>query len=584
MKLRKALILLLLSQGIANALTLEEAIQQSVITNPEVLFNQAKSLSARHGIDVARGAYLPSVDVFAGIGEEKSLNPTSSAIQDVGSVTLTRKESAIELSQSLFSGGSIVNEFERRKYLYQAQSLKTLGIAEDIAIETTKKYLDVLLQEKLYGLAVNNLKEHRRLFGLIKERGASGLAKEAEVDQSEARLALAESNKISAEGNLREARIAFARVTGIWPKNLSWPKVPKSTELPRTLEQSIEIGSERHPTVKSSYADIKEAKAQYKVARAPFYPKVDFLLRASENRNLAGLVGPNNDQLAIIRVKYNVFKGGSDEAEVRRTAYQVQEAYEKRNLALLDLRESLRLSWNSWITSSERLAPLRRHVRASRKTRSAYAEQFKLGKRTLLDLLDSQAEYYQASIEKAQGYVDEIYSRYRILNGVGQLIYFFKIKVPCNVDNGDIYTSAQRQVITNQSMNDVPLPEVVEGDLKLSQPVKLLENTKVSKENLDKNATIPVQVEKRNWFVQVDIYEKSIYAEHMVSKLRTKGFKVFCKKIGDKYIVFAGPFEYRGLAGNTMRRLKSIAHVKGVLVTFKNNYKDMRVETPPPNA
>lgn len=578
MVIKKALALLILINSYAYALTLDDAVQKSIITNPEVLFNRAKTLSDKQGLDVARGAYLPSVDVRAGVGQEATLNPTTTAIQGGGTRHLTRKESSVELTQSLFAGGAIIGEYHRNQYLYQAQLLKTQGVAEDLALEATKKYLDVLLNERLYGLAIDNLEAHRKVFGLIKERSEAGLSREAEVDQADSRLALAEANKISAEANLREARIAFARVIGAWPQNLEWPKEPVMADMPRTLKQAIEIGSERHPTIKSSYADVKEAKAQYKVARSAYYPTVDLLLRASENRNLAGLIGPNNDRLAIVRMNYNVFRGGSDEAEVRRTAYQVQEAYEEKNKALLDLRESLRLSWNAWVSSSERLSPLRRHVTSARKTRSAYQEQFKLGKRTLLDLLDSQNEYYQASIEKAKGYVDELYSRYRIINGVGRLIIYFKARIPTNVANGDIFSSAERQVITDQSMDGLPLPEMVEEDLRLAKPVKQLEKTKLTKDNLMKNSRIPKQAKKRDWFVQVGKFSQVSYAKNMVNRLRAKGFKVFSKEIGGEYFVFAGPYEYRGLAANTMTRLKSVAHVLGLLVTFKHDFKDKRIE------
>ncbi|WP_367605614.1 TolC family outer membrane protein [Legionella sp. W05-934-2] len=579
MRLKKALCIAMMVSGYAQALTLEDAVQKSIITNPDVLFNRAKTLSDRQGIDVAAGAYLPSVDVRAGVGEEATLNPTTSALQGGGVRKLTRKESSVELTQSLFAGGAIIGEYHRNQYLYQAQLLKTQGIAEDLALDATKRYLDVLLNEQLLGLAVNNLKAHKKVFALIKERSDAGLSREAELDQADSRLALAEANKISAEANLREARITFARVIGAWPEKLQWPKEPSIAEMPKTLNQAIEVGAERHPTVKSSYADIKEAKEQYKVARSRYYPSVDFVLRASENRNLAGLTGPNNDKLAIIRMNYNIFRGGADQAEVRRTAYQVQEAYEEKNKALLDLRESLRLSWNAWISSSERLSPLRRHVKAAKKTRSAYQEQFKLGKRTLLDLLDSQNEYYQASIENARGYVDEVYSRYRIINGVGKLIIFFNVRIPTNVVNGDIFNSAQRQVVTEQPMDGVPMPEMLEEDLRIAKPVKQVEKTPLTKPNLLKNSHIPYPARNRDWFVQVGKFSSLNFAKNMVDTLRAKGFKVFAKEIDRCYFVFAGPYEYRGLAANTMERLKSIAHVEGLLVTFRHDFKDKRIVT-----
>ncbi|HHF7379480.1 TPA: TolC family protein, partial [Legionella feeleii] len=338
-----------------------------------------------------------------------------------------------------FAGGGIVNEVKRTKSLYQAQELKTQGVAEDLALEIINRYLLVILHEKLYGYAITNYHAHRAVFGMIKERSEAGVSREAEVDQADARLALAESNKISAEANLQEARINYAKVVGKWPGKLVWPRVPTHQDLPRSLGEAIERGLDNHPTVRSTYADVKEAKSQYDVARAAYYPRVDFVLSASQNRNLDGLIGPNNDRMAMIRMNYNLFRGGSDDANVRQTAYEVQEAYELKNKALIDMKESVRLSWNAWTASGLRLNPLRRHVVASRETRSAYQEQFKVGKRTLLDLLDSQNEYYQSQIELARGINDEVYSRYRLLNGMGRLLCYLKMRLPQNVVNNDVF-------------------------------------------------------------------------------------------------------------------------------------------------
>ncbi|MCC5016249.1 TolC family protein [Legionella sp. 31fI33] len=113
--------------------------------------------------------------------------------------------------------------------------MKTQGVAEDLALEIINRYLLVILHEKLYGYAITNYHAHRAVFGMIKDRSEAGVSREAEVDQADARLALAESNKISAEANLQEARINYAKVVGKWPGKLVWPRVPTHQDLPRSF-------------------------------------------------------------------------------------------------------------------------------------------------------------------------------------------------------------------------------------------------------------------------------------------------------------------------------------------------------------
>ncbi|HAT9747337.1 TPA: TolC family outer membrane protein [Legionella pneumophila subsp. pneumophila] len=568
--MRKALfVVAMLTSSYATADTLYEAVQYGMIANPDILLNTAKGLSAKQAIDKAKGGLYPSIDVTGGFGRQRSINPTSAAIDDSPSTTLNIVESAVELRQRLFAGGGIINEVKRNQYLTEAQKWKTQGIAEDLALEITKNYFAVLLQERLYAYSIENLKAHKAVFKMIKERADAGITRTAEVDQANARLALAEANKISALADLQEVKINYAKTVGKWPENLQMPHVPARKSLPNNLARIIEKGLDNHPTVKSSYADIKEAKAQYDVARAAYYPEVNLVLNSSKNKNLGGLIGPNDSDTVAVRMNYNAFRGGADAARIRETVYQVQEAYETKNRTLLELKETIRLAWNAYVASALRIQPLKQHVTASRKTRTAYQDEFKVGKRTLLDLLDSQNEYYQSQIELARAENDEILSRYRILNGMGCLLKYLNLRLPVNVVNNDVFSSAQTNILLNRKMDEIPYPNNTDNPMVLTHPVKNMEKTRLTKSMVDKNTTYPQQITPKLWYISAGSFRDRNNAIALVKRLNGLGFTAFMSPYKDLLSVFVGPYEYRGHAGNGMERLKELAHVEGVLVTFK---------------
>ncbi|HAT1873254.1 TPA: TolC family outer membrane protein [Legionella pneumophila] len=568
--MRKALfVVAMLTSSYATADTLYEAVQYGMIANPDILLNTAKGLSAKQAIDKAKGGLYPSIDVTGGFGRQRSVNPTSAAIDDTPSTTLNIVESAVELRQRLFAGGGIINEVKRNQYLTEAQKWKTQGIAEDLALEITKNYFAVLLHERLYAYSIENLKAHKAVFKMIKERATAGITRTAEVDQANARLALAEANKISALADLQEVKINYAKTVGKWPENLQVPHVPARKSLPNNLARIIEKGLDNHPTVKSSYADIKEAKAQYDVARAAYYPEVNLVLNSSKNKNLGGLIGPNDSDTVAVRMNYNAFRGGADAARIRETAYQVQEAYETKNRTLLELKETIRLAWNAYVASALRIQPLKQHVTASRKTRTAYQDEFKVGKRTLLDLLDSQNEYYESQIELARAENDEILSRYRILNGMGCLLKHLNLRLPVNVVNNDVFSSAQTNILLNRKMDEIPYPNNTDNPMVLTHPVKNMEKTRLTKSMVDKNTTYPQQITPKLWYISAGSFRDRNNAVALVKRLNGLGFTAFMSPYKDLLSVFVGPYEYRGHAGNGMERLKELAHVEGVLVTFK---------------
>ncbi|HAT8320264.1 TPA: TolC family outer membrane protein [Legionella pneumophila] len=568
--MRKALfVVAMLTSSYVAADTLYEAVQYGMIANPDILLNTAKGLSAKQAIDKAKGGLYPSIDVTGGFGRQRSVNPTSAAIDDTPSTTLNIVESAVELRQRLFAGGGIINEVKRNQYLTEAQKWKTQGIAEDLALEITKNYFAVLLHERLYAYSIENLKAHKAVFKMIKERATAGITRTAEVDQANARLALAEANKISALADLQEVKINYAKTVGKWPENLQVPHVPARKSLPNNLARIIEKGLDNHPTVKSSYADIKEAKAQYDVARAAYYPEVNLVLNSSKNKNLGGLIGPNDSDTVAVRMNYNAFRGGADAARIRETAYQVQEAYETKNRTLLELKETVRLAWNAYVASALRIQPLKQHVTASRKTRTAYQDEFKVGKRTLLDLLDSQNEYYQSQIELARAENDEILSRYRILNGMGCLLKHLNLRLPVNVVNNDVFSSAQTNILLNRKMDEIPYPNNTDNPMVLTHPVKNMEKTRLTKSMVEKNTTYPQQITPKLWYISAGSFRDRNNAVALVKRLNGLGFTAFMSPYKDLLSVFVGPYEYRGHAGNGMERLKELAHVEGVLVTFK---------------
>ena len=137
---------------------------------------------------------------------------------------------------------------------------------------------------------------------------------------------------------------------------------------------------------------------------------------------------------AFNSVTYNEdhLRGGSDNARYRKTAYQVQEAFQIRNNTLIDIIETIGLSYNAWEINQKQSRALKTYVYNVGKTNGAYFEQYKIGKRTLLDLLNVENEKYNAEIDYLKAQRDEVYARYRILNGMGKLLPYFSSKNICN--------------------------------------------------------------------------------------------------------------------------------------------------------
>lgn len=88
------------------------------------------------------------------------------------------------------------------------------------------------------------------------------------------------------------------------------------------------------------------------------------------------------------------------------------------------------LSWNAWQTLKSQKPAREQHVQSSEKARDADQQQFSLGQRTLLDLLDSENEVFRARTALVNTQYDELYAIYRILNSMGGLLQSLEVELP----------------------------------------------------------------------------------------------------------------------------------------------------------
>ncbi|MGB5446495.1 MAG: TolC family protein, partial [Psychromonas sp.] len=140
--------------------------------------------------------------------------------------------------------------------------------------------------------------------------------------------------------------------------------------------------------------------------------------------------GENNEVLAMVRVSYNLYAGGKDQAYTKETAYKMNEAKELNRAAHREVTESFMLSWNAFEQLNLQKKYIKMHVESAKSTQSDYKQQFKIGQRTLLDLLDTENELYEARRDFLAAEFSEIAAEYRILNSMGVLLDALRVTRP----------------------------------------------------------------------------------------------------------------------------------------------------------
>lgn len=407
---------------------LKNVIENVIKTNPDILVTTNHRRSIDEEVKVAKGGYYPKVDLTLGYGREKTDSPfTRSAGLD--KPTLTRREAEIMARQMLFDGFGVSSEVDRQKGRLNSAAYLAYGTSEEISLNAVEAYIEVLHQDELVALAKQNLENHQRTFDQIQLRSSSGVGRKADSEQAQGRLSLAKSNLLAAQSSLKDAETKYKYVIGMAPQNLTKPTIPTNL-LPKTEAEAIEIAVNNHPILKSALADVESAQAQRNAAKSLLYPRLDLEFSAGRNNNLSGIEGDNDYTQLMLRLRYNLFKGRSDSARVDQMSLLTMEATEISNRTRRQAEQATKMSWNAYATATERLTPLKDFVTASEATREAYSKQFNLGQRTLLDLLDSENEWFTAKTALAGGEYTQLFAAYRLLQNEGRLLESLGIPLP----------------------------------------------------------------------------------------------------------------------------------------------------------
>ncbi|MBC3348076.1 TolC family outer membrane protein [Pseudomonas sp. SWRI196] len=410
-----------LAASFVQAQTLPQAMQQALDVHPEIQAGVNSRLAADYQLKAAKGGYLPRVDLAAGYGREGTDSVTTRSGSNNHWETLNRSESSLRLTQMVFDGFATSSEVGRQQATVNARAYSLLDASERTGLTVAQVYLDVLTRREFVRLAEENLKSHERIFDQIKLRTDRGVGSGADLDQAEARMAQARNNLITEQTNLADAETNYLSAVGQMPDQLERP-ADFLALLPANMNEARAQMLENSPVLRSAEADIAAAEQQYEAAKSSFYPRFDAELGRTADNDLDGQNGHNNEWQAMLRMRFNLYAGGSNKADLESKSYLSNQALDIRNNALRQLTEELGLAWNALNNANAQVPIAQQYVDHSANVRTAYQRQFGLGERTLLDLLDSENELFSASRRLAEIKNVQLFSQYRIKATMGQLL------------------------------------------------------------------------------------------------------------------------------------------------------------------
>ncbi|MCJ8328613.1 MAG: TolC family outer membrane protein [Lentisphaeria bacterium] len=398
---------------------LKDAVSLAIENHPQVMKGKAERDSTIELRQEAKSGYLPTLELRSAGGYE---NSQTESIENEGDHyrSLGRNENSLSLRQMIWDGDETKSRVSRQNALLKRADHSIRDNQESVALRVSQSYLDVMKSNEKVIIAAENVESHRVILKTVEDRFKQKLGREADITQVKGRLALALAQLKREEATSKASIARFEEAVNKKPGKLK--KAPSLIkQLPKKLSEAKEMAMILHPALKAQTEGIEAQKAAVTEAESRFQPKLFLESTASENENIGGNRGNEDHFTALLVLTYNIYRGGGDAANLRgQKAALKQQGAEYKELQLAIIRD-LAVSWYNREGTIVELEYFIQHEEASKKTLEAYNAQYKLGQRTLFDLLNARSELFRSKTTVVDTRYANILGIHQILANIGIL-------------------------------------------------------------------------------------------------------------------------------------------------------------------
>lgn len=411
-------------------LPLETVLELVTLTDPQILEALSRYRSVKAERAVATSGFLPKIGMEIAAGPEMTDGVDTNDVSE----ELTAATATVYARQNIYSGGhttALTNETDAR---ILSAAWEALTVANRVFLDSTEAYINVLQAREMLEISQANVATQEKILAQVHEKTKAGFNRLSDLSNSEARLALARANFISRQQDLNQALVKFHRQFGrlLRPEQFVLPE--PAFNFPDSVDETVALALRYHPALEVAKHNIQVRKFSYEKSKAAFLPSLDLELNAQHRSDINGEEGETDQASAMLKFSYTFFDGGARKGEKIKSHENLRKEYQHAYVERRNVNESARLAWNIMDAEKNKERYLNDYVDLSVKTLEAFKEEYYIGRRTLLDLLDMENEFDAAKNAKALSRYSNLIAHYRISQATGMLLHEYDTGLQDKVD------------------------------------------------------------------------------------------------------------------------------------------------------
>jgi outer membrane protein, adhesin transport system len=395
--------------------TLPEAVQIALSQYPTILAAQSRVEVAKYQVMQAKSEHWPQVAWQGTNSSYSGVTPTAFAPND------TWIQSPA-VSVNIWSGWRIQSQVDRASAIRESQRHEETITRDEVAFLVVEAYLNWMRLGTLVEIAQRNVVRHERLTSDVSKIAKVDQGRRIDVTQAIVRT---ENARLTLEQFRAEHEVAAQRLrrmlSGSLPEHPSGYKQILGT-LPKDKNQALALLNDRHPVIAQQIARAQAAEAGILNAKSGFSPTVDLSYQKQTTQGTG-----QGDYVTQLNVRVPIFDGGSAFSRTRGAYAELEVAKQELAEARITLRENLLSAWSNLATAKQRATLGSRQVKSAKELVSGYDQQFRVGRRSLLDLLTVEDNLFSYQVSVTNASFEERNAKARILAILNQLASSYEL-------------------------------------------------------------------------------------------------------------------------------------------------------------
>ncbi|TCM17068.1 adhesin transport system outer membrane protein [Novosphingobium sp. PhB165] len=393
---------------IPRQLDLPTAVALTLGRHPEIARANAALARGQADLGAARSVWTPQLSYQANLGPHMLSDTNSSGVnENMSGPTVYLQQQVWDFGRSKGEIGAARSTTGQRWYEREAT-------ADQLAEQSALAFLEVRRFEMLAGAARTQLEDLGHLRELIGMRVHAGISDKSDLMLADVRVESARGDAIQAETSAAMARAALANLIGGMPQDLA----DAGPLISRFEPADEEPDYDKLPAVAAAGEAADAAAAKIGETKAERYPRLGVQLGYTRNNYTYNT--RDNALTAVMTVTGNLYRR-SDHYLIEAAEEDRRAAEAARDSTVIEARGRALSAQQEIRAGSARIGAYSRQEEQAVTATRIFLEEYKLGKRTLTELLNTQLEVYRASSARIAAEHDIMEARVRFENLCGTL-------------------------------------------------------------------------------------------------------------------------------------------------------------------